>query len=140
MAHVDKQKKQQLNSRTTLEEITERVESALAAYESLDENSEFAKGLRRSTERQATYGELATAGRARVEVYVVALNEIARERSACLQELRNKLEAEKESAEKDEKEERRREGREQIDTADDTIMENSALIERIDFLETLQVR
>ena len=133
----------QANSRRTLEEITERVEAAIAEYEKAEERQpERFSGLRRPTEVDATYGELANAGRARVDVHCVALNEIAAERASLLTDMRNKLEGEKARAEREEKEERRREGREgtNLEDGDGDIMEDTDLIERIDLLEALQHR
>ena len=56
---------------------------------------------------EATYGELAEAGRARVEVYTVALSEISQERQNLLRELKMLLDEQRTAAERAEKEERR---------------------------------
>ena len=98
-----------LSTRSTLAEISTRVENALSSYEKMEEQQpERFAGLRRGGgEEEATYGELARSGRARVETYLAALNEIGDERRHALGELRAKLEGERQRAEESEKQGRR---------------------------------
>jgi hypothetical protein len=136
-AFVAMNRAQELNSRRTLEEITERVDEALNAYEKMEENNpDKFDGIRRKTEIDATFAELAGAGRARVDVYMVALNEIAEERQKALMELRAKLENERRQAEEAEREERH-DGRHRDD---DETMDEAMLLERLETLESLQQR
>ena len=81
---------------------------------------------------KATYGELAKAGRARADVYCVALNDIASEIGHLLTELGS----EKAHPEHDE---RRFKGS-NLDDIEADIMEDAAMIERIDGLEALHGR
>ena len=127
----------ELNSRRTLAEITERVEAALLTYEQMEENSpERFDGIRRKEEVDSSLSELAEGGRARVEVYVFALKEISSERQALLEKLKEKLEADKASADKAEKEERR--GGAHLDAMDEEVVDETRLLEQLDNLEALQ--
>ena len=128
----------QFSTRATLAEITERVENALSSYERMEELDprRFA-GVRRQSEEDATYGDLANSGRARIETYIAALNDISLDRKAALGELRSKLEYERQRAEQAEKEGRR--GGVSHD-GDDDVSDEATLLERLDMLEHLQHR
>ena len=95
-----------LNSKRTLEEINERIEAALGYYEQMeDQNPDKFAHLRREDQAEATYGDLAEAGRARIDLVLVAMGEISSEREVLLGELRAKLDNARHSAEQSEKDE-----------------------------------
>ena len=70
-----------------LEEIQDRVESALQSYEHMEQEEQYI-GLRRNHEAESTITEVAEAGKARVEVVMMALSQISDERKECLNELK----------------------------------------------------
>ena len=127
-----------MNSRRTLQEITQRVEDAINQYEKVEDPDRF-KGIRRPTEVESTFAELAEAGRARVDVYTVALVEISTERQTVLRDLKNLLDEQRSNAESTQQEDRKAlaEKLEQESGADEA-MDEAQLIERLDLLESLQ--
>lgn len=92
--------------RRTLQEITQRVEAALSHYEDMEESDPARFGeLRREDQAEATLGDLAEAGRARIDLVFVAMAEIATERDALLAAFKAKLEQERQNADQMEKDE-----------------------------------
>lgn len=125
----------EMNSRRTLAEITERVDAALQIYEQADDaESGRLSGIRRPAEAESSFAALAEAGRERVEVYVLALREISGERQRVLEKLKEKLEADRESAAAVEKEQRR--GGD-VGTNEE-VMDEARLVQELDNLEALQ--
>ncbi|KAL1512364.1 hypothetical protein AB1Y20_005622 [Prymnesium parvum] len=125
-----------------LEEIQKRVESTITRYERMEQEERYV-GLRRDHEAEATITELAEAGKARVEIILMALSQVSEERKVCLKDLKGLLEAQRssfEQAEKEERDERRAKRSEWTDSYDEEMADQSSLLERLEALEILQHR